>query len=143
MKLGRPDPPVLHSKRLAGDHIAPGEHLHPLGDSLDPILVPHLGTEFRINSQQWGLEMLDENFVTGRMAEACFSETSHLSKQDVEELRNRFRDEIGDYILAKASPLLSPQKLKELVVLAAESSARSYVVKRFCQFLHLLYLSEI
>ncbi len=100
------------------------------------ILVPHLGTEFRTNSQQWGLELIDHEFVTGRMAETCFTRTPHLSKKDVERLRNRFRDEIGDYILEKASPLLSPQKLKELVVLAAESSARSYVVKRLCQFLH-------
>ncbi|MCC6699767.1 MAG: B12-binding domain-containing radical SAM protein [Candidatus Hydrogenedentes bacterium] len=120
---------MIFAKRLAD--LAPDRI--ELGVS---ILVPHLGTEFRINAQQWGLELLDENFVTGRMAETCFSETSHLSKLDVEGLRNRFRDEIGDYILAKASPLLSPQKLKELVVLAAESSARSYVVKRFCQFLH-------
>lgn len=100
------------------------------------VLAPHIGTEFRINAAQWGLHVLDENFVTGRMAETCFAETEHLSKLDVERLRTQFRDQIGDYILEKASPLLTPQKLKELVVLAAESSARTYVVKRFCEFLH-------
>ena len=100
------------------------------------ILVPHLGTEFRTNAVRWGLKIFDEDFVTGRMAETCFAVTEHLTKTDIERLRARFRDEIGDYILEKASPLLTPQKLKELLVLAAESSARSYVVKRFCQFLH-------
>jgi hypothetical protein len=100
------------------------------------ILTPHVGTEFRINANKWGLFLRDEDFVTGRVSETCFAETPELSKEQMERLYQRFMGEVGDYILEKAAPFLTPRKMKELLILAAESSARAYVIMRLCRFLH-------
>jgi hypothetical protein len=70
------------------------------------------------------------------MSQTCFAETAFLSKEQSERFCQRFMAEVGDYVLAKAAPLLSPRKTKELVAFAAESHTRPYVLKRLSQFLH-------
>ena len=100
------------------------------------ILTPFPGTEFRTHADKWGLTVLDDDFVTGRMAQTCFAETATLSKEESERFCQRFTGEVGDYVLEKAAPLLTPRKTKELFALAAESHSRAYVIKRLSHFLH-------
>jgi len=99
-------------------------------------LMPYPGTEYRRNASKWGLSILDGDFVTGRTARASFVATAHLSKEQIEESCQRFMVEVGDYIMKQAAPRLSPQNTKELLILAAETSQRTFVVNRLCYFMH-------
>ena len=103
-------------------------------------LMLYPGSEYQRNAAEWGLSILDEDFVSGRLAGGCFSETAFLSGREIEELCERFRTEVGDYILERGAPRLTPRKSKELVVAAAEISQRGFILSRLCCYSHIARL---
>lgn len=103
-------------------------------------LVPYPGTEYRVNAAKWGLTIVDDEFVTGRLGRSSFVETEHLSREDIERGQQRFMNEVGDYLLEQAAPHLTPRVCKDQVVMAAETSQRTYVLSRFCCFAHIARL---
>lgn len=107
------------------------------------ILAPYPGTHFGNNAEEWGLDMLDPEFATGRITRTAFAQTPHLSKEEIEAWRLRFRSEIGDYILEKAAPFLTPQRLKELIVVSAEHRFQAYVLRRLCSVLHFSHINYL
>jgi radical SAM superfamily enzyme YgiQ (UPF0313 family) len=100
-------------------------------------LMLYPGSEYQKNAAKWGLSVLDKDLVSGRLADGCFAETEFLSREDIEELCARFRSEVGDYIIERGAPRLTPRKSKELVVAAAEIEQRGYILSRLCAFSHI------
>lgn len=103
-------------------------------------LMPYPGTEYGDHPDKWGLRIVDEDFVTGRIHSASFLENGALSREEIEELCQRFRAVIGDFTLKQAAPLLSPQDCKALVALTAETSQPSFVLSRLLCFTHIAKL---
>jgi radical SAM superfamily enzyme YgiQ (UPF0313 family) len=101
------------------------------------ILTPFPGTEFRINASTWGISIVDEDFVTGRMAvDSSFIETAALSKRQIERFCVRFKSEIEMYQLEKAASSLSFRDLKEFFVLAADRSMDTVLVRKLSRLDH-------
>ena len=99
-------------------------------------LTPFPGTEFRENAEAWGLELLDDDFVTGTVARDCFGGNSELSRDQVEQLVTLFKDEVSRYSFDKACSFLTAAELKEFVVPASERQMLSLIVRQLWRFRH-------
>jgi anaerobic magnesium-protoporphyrin IX monomethyl ester cyclase len=98
-------------------------------------LSPLPGTEFRKNADKWGLKLIDEDFATGHLIdEIAYSETSTFSKEQLENLYEHFQSEVEKYYLEQAALNLSPHRIKELFIVAAERRMSVLVVKKLCTF---------
>jgi len=100
------------------------------------------GTEFRVHADRWGLCPIDEDFVTDRLHKRALAETSTLSKKQIDDLCDRFNDEVRQYILETAA-CLSPHRLKELFVQAAELRAQTLVTSTLCLFEHVARILQL
>lgn len=108
------------------------------------ILVPYPGTELRMNAPKWGLSILDEDFVTGKMStDGCFAATSSLSKEQIVRFCARFKSELETYMLEKAASCLSPHNIKELFVHSADRSVHTFLVKKLSQIDHMNFLLHL
>lgn len=98
-------------------------------------LLPLPGTQFRLDAAQWGLSILDGDFLTDRLTHNAPAETMDLSKEQIEALCERFKAEVRHYTLDKASAL-TPHEIKELIALAADFHAYTMVVTALSRFDH-------
>ena len=98
------------------------------------VLLP--GTEFRANAARWGLSVLDGDFATARFGRRALSESSDLSKDQIDLLCQRFESEVRHHWLDSAS-WLSPRSIKELIARTADLHASTRLVETLTRFSHI------
>jgi hypothetical protein len=104
-------------------------------------LAPYPGIEYTQNAQKWGLTILDEELVTGRVGE-CFAATTTLTQEEITSLCHHFNVEIEEYLMEKAS-WLPPLKIKQYLDLAARLPVSFYLVSKLSRFAHVKLLQQL
>lgn len=100
------------------------------------------GTYFEENAQEWGLNIVDPEFLTGFTCERSFSRTEHLSRERTEELYDLFKSEVRKLSLQQTGRL-SPTRLKECLITAAERHLLLLPVRHLCLHRHVDWIARM
>ncbi len=105
-------------------------------------LVLYPGTEFRNNSDKWGLSTDDPDFLSSRLHQNALANNSNLKAEQIDRICDQFNKQIHLYMLEQAGQLPTIV-FKKMLIDAAELKIRTYVLKALLCYGHIEQLLSL